>query len=242
MRSHNGVDLPRYREITHTDANCDLHVHTAQTDGKARIEEILVRASELGLRRVAFTEHVRKSTAWFDIFAQEVRNTALSYPAIEVLVGCEAKALDVNGTLDVSPEILRQCDIVLGSVHRFPANDGGYVNVASLSAEETQRIEFSLAMGLLEAGPIDVLSHPGGMYARRFERDLPPELQKALMERALDRGVAIEINSSYLQEPSRFLELCALVNPPVSIGSDMHDLKDLGSCRDMLMAHIGRQV
>lgn len=231
------LGFPNYRDLTEADINCDLHLHTVRTDGKAGIAEAITHASRLGLRRIAFTEHVRKSTEWFQSFVEEVRKGAVSHPEVEVLVGCEAKALDPHGTLDVSPEILAECDIVLGSVHRFPAEDGGYLDFGSLLQDEMLHIEFALAMGLLDTGPIDVLAHPGGMYARRFKTDFPTDMQAALMNRALQRGIAIEINSSYLHNASEFLALCAIINPTVSIGSDMHDLQDLGSCRDLVKSH-----
>ena len=54
--------------------------------------------------------------------------------------------------------------------------------------------------------------------------------------RTARRGVAIEINSSYLVDVDAFLRLCQEVDPIVSIGSDAHKLEELGRCRDVLRA------
>lgn len=223
----------RFLELQDEDINCDLHMHTNQTDGQADIEAVMAQSAAVGLSRIAFTEHVRRETDWFDEFAAEIRRVQPQYPQVEVLVGCEAKALDTMGGFDASSSLLAQCDIVLGSVHRFPDGHGGYLDFAKMSAEMTAQTEFELAMGLLETAPIDVLAHPGGMYARRYG-DFPPDLMGQLMEKGLERGVAIEISSSYVQDMDAFLALCREVNPYVSVGSDMHKLTHVGRCRDLL--------
>lgn len=227
----------RFHDLKAHQLQCDLHVHTTRTDGEADIQKLLWRAGECGLTRLAFTEHVRRATDWFDDFVQEVRAASTVFPQLQVWVGCEAKALDTRGAFDASPELLNQCDIVLGSVHRFPDGQGGLLDFAAVPQEDFAQIEFDLAQGLLEAAPIDVLAHPGGMYARRFKTDLPASLMRELLEHANQRAIAVEINSSYTQDLPGFLALCAEVNPYVSIGSDVHRVEKLGHCRDLLIAH-----
>ncbi|MDJ0795924.1 MAG: PHP domain-containing protein [Calothrix sp. MO_167.B12] len=223
----------RFLDLHWSDINCDLHMHTSRTDGKAGVSEILQLSVQQGLSCVAFTEHVRKDTKWFPEFIQEVRSEAEAYPQLQVLIGCEAKALDATGGFDVSEEILAKCDLVLGSVHRFPNYQGGYLNVSHLTPEEFAQIEFELALGLLKFAPIDVLAHPGGMYSKRHG-EFPTKLMRELMEVSLERQLAIEINTSYLRNLPNFLDLCTEVNPYVSIGSDVHRLKQLANCRDQL--------
>ena len=223
--------------MTAEDINCDLHLHTTRTDGHADIEAILREATVRNLACIAFTEHVRRETDWFEGFADAVRKNAANYPKLQTLVGCEAKALDIHGSLDAGENILSQCDIVLGSVHRFPDGQGGLLEFATVPQDEFARIEYELAVGLVVAAPIDVLAHPGGMYERRFGVDLPVNLMRQIMLKSLEREIAIEISSSYLQDFDSFLALCAEVNPLVSIGSDMHRLEELGRCRDRLIAH-----
>jgi putative hydrolase len=230
---HKPYQFRRFLDLQWSDINCDLHMHTSRTDGKATVSDILQLSVHQGLSCVAFTEHVRKDTDWFPEFAQEVRSNAESYFQLKVLVGCEAKALDFNGELDVSEEILAECDLVLGSVHRFPNGQGGYINVSHLTSQGFAQIEFELALGLLKFAPIDVLAHPGGMYYR-LHGEFPAEFMRELMKVSLERNIAIEINTSYIRNLPNFLELCAEVNPYVSIGSDMHRLEQLANCRDQL--------
>jgi putative hydrolase len=119
-------------------------------------------------------------------------------------------------------------------VHRFPDARGGFLDFAALDAGATAEIECELALGLLRGAQIDVLAHPAGMYQRRYGR-YPDTLFRRMLETSLERGIAVEINTSYLFEIEPFLELCNVVNPFVSIGSDAHGAEELGRCRDALL-------
>lgn len=224
----------RFKDLTSVYVNRDLQVHTVATDGKATVGEMIMRAEDLGLNEIAFTEHVRRTSHYYNGFTAEV-HSARQRANVRVYVGLEAKAFDENGTLDASQEALSQAEIVLGSVHRFPIGGGRFVVAGQFDYEEAARREFALALGLIRYAPIDVLSHPGGMCQRAFGR-FPEELFEELMLVSLERGIAIEINIAYTVDLERFLALCQKVNPFVSIGSDAHQLNELGTCRDALRA------
>ena len=230
---NNSSKFVRYHELNRNELNVEYHIHTNQTDGKASVEDILRNAHEKNLSAVAFTEHVRKDTDWFKEFAEVVRNKGENYPGIKVYVGCEAKVLDKNGRLDVSGEILNLSDFVLGSVHRFPDNGGGYIDFDKLDAKSIAEIECEFSLALLKKAPIHVLAHPGGMYQRQHG-PYPEHLFRRLFEASLERDIALEINSSYLADFEMFLDLCQEFNPYVSIGSDVHTLDEIGYCRDLL--------
>ncbi len=224
-------EFVRFRDLTPELVNRDFQVHTVATDGRGTVRELIDLAAEIGLGEMAFTEHVRKTSTYFGAFAAEVR-AAREGASLPVFVGIEAKADSDDGDLDASPEILADAEIVLGSVHRFPIG-GELVEAKTMSYEEASQREFRLAMGLIRNAPIDVLSHPGGMCQRAFG-EFPADLFEELMEASISRSVAIEINSSYTRDMDSFLELCAKVNPLISVGSDVHRLDDLGSCRTIL--------
>ncbi len=231
---NNTSKFVRYHELNRNALNVEYHIHTNQTDGNASIENVLRNAHGKCLSAVAFTEHVRKETDWFKDFAETVKKKGKDYPGIKVYVGCEAKVLDKTGRLDISEEILNLSDIVLGSVHRFPDNGGGYIDFNTLDAKSFAEIECELALALLEKAPINVLAHPGGMYQRKHGT-YPENLLRKLFKASLKRGIAMEINSSYyLADFGMFLDLCQEFNPYVSIGSDAHTLDEIGYCRDLL--------
>src|SRR5579862_2621934 len=198
------IAFPRFRDLDAAMLGAELHTHSTWTDGKAAVAAVIQRATELGLASIAITEHVRHgSEEWFHRFADEVRAAAQAFPNMKVLVGCEAKALTNSGeplaVLDVAQEVLDDCDIVLGSVHRFPDGSGGLLNFADLDAESMARTETELALGLICHAPIDVLAHPGGMYTRRHGV-FPAELRRQIVSEAIARDVAVEINSRYLTD------------------------------------------
>lgn len=231
----------RFSELNKSLINIEYQVHTTYTDGHASIEEIMETAEKRCLTSIAFTEHVRRSsTDWFLDFARKVRQEATRFPSLTVYVGCETKTLDYNGTLDVSDEILQQCDIVLGSVHSFPDGKGGYLDFGCLDPKSFAEIECELALGLLKNAPIHVLAHPGGMFARKCGLPYPEPLYRKMLEASLKRKVAVEINSSYLKNFEEFLNLCSEIDPYVSIGSDVHHLEEVGRCRDILNRHSNR--
>lgn len=224
----------RFRDLGREQLNVELQVHTRWTDGQATVIEILHAAKERGLAALAFTEHVREDTPWFPRFRDEILSAKRDFDDMSVYVGCETKAMDDAGRLDVSQDVLDLCDIVLGVVHRLPDGRGGYLDFKRLSYEETAEIEFRLSMGMVKNAAIDVLAHPGGMSLRRHGR-FPETYFRDLMKATLERPIAIEINSSYLVDMPGFLALCEEVNPFVSIGSDAHQLSELGHCRDQLL-------
>ena len=217
----------RFNALRPQHVNRDLQIHTTATDGEATIEEILAQAEALGLIEIAFTEHVRKQSSYVPEFLASVRAARVAR-RVRVYAGFEVKAEDDRGTLDIAPEALAQAELILGSVHRFPV-DGMLKPASSFGFEEAAQRELELALGLLRYAPIDVLAHPGGMCQRAFGR-FPDDSFRTLMRVSLERGIAIEINTSYTQDLDRFLSLCREMNPLVSVGSDVHRLSDLGAC------------
>jgi putative hydrolase len=224
----------RYSQLTEKTLNVELQVHTNWTDGKGDVATLLALAQQKNLGAIAFTEHVRHTTDWFDAFAKAVREGAKQTPDLVVYLACEAKALDTCGTLDVNDDILHACEMVLGSVHTFPKNLNGIADYKTASYDDFAKAEFELALGLVMHAPIHVLAHPGGMSLRKFGR-FPDHYYKTLMQASLQTGVAIEINSSYMRDIPAFLDLCREIDPVVSIGSDVHDLEDMARCRDEVL-------
>ena len=231
----------RFSDLDAESIDVEHHVHTIYTDGQGTIEEVLAEANRRNLRSLAFTEHVRRDTDWFGRFVDEVRRVAEGYPDIRVLVGCEAKALNRDGELDVSEDILAEVDLVLGSVHRVPDERGAYVDYRALEASACADLELEYAMGLAVNTVVDVLAHPGGM-TQRIHGFFPREHFEAIMCATAESGVAMEISSSYLREPLGFLDLCHSFNPIVSIGSDVHRVESIGECRELVRSFLSRRT
>lgn len=218
----------RFNEMDNDKTNYDFHIHTNQTDGTDTIETILKKAKEKNIISIAFTEHVREETDWFDSFADNVRKSAEKFPEITVFVGCETKALDNKGRLDVTDKILGKCDIVLGSVHRIQKDKNEYIDFSQIDPFRLAELELEMSIGMLENSPIDVLAHPGGMYSSRYG-GYPTNYFKEMMRVSAGNGKAIEVNSMYLKNAYDFFEASSHINPYISIGSDAHKADDIGN-------------
>ena len=225
------VEFSRFSELHGRYLNRDLHVHTSRTDGENTTVEMVEAARRCGLSEIAVTDHVRRSSDWFADHARDIR--AQSSADLAVAVGLETKILDADGTLDATPEMLAEADLVLGSVHRFPDGAGGLLEFATLSPQQIIETETSMALALVRSSAIDVLAHPGGM-SQRWTGSFPESHYRVILEEAKRRAVAVELSSSYIADLRSFMELCREVDPLVSVGSDAHRVGDVGRCRDLV--------
>lgn len=226
------MKFKRFNDITKTDLNFDFHMHTVWSDGESRCEDMIKQAKIKGLKKIAITDHVRRDTKWFDNFKNEIES--FREGSIEILVGFEAKALDYNGNLDATQDMIKKADIVVGTVHRYPDGKGGLIpltKVKNLGMEKAAENEFKLALGLVGNKDVDVLGHPFGVYSKNF-KEFPKHLVKKILEKSLETGVAIEINAKY-KLPKEFFELLREINPYVSFGSDAHTSNDVGKFDDL---------
>jgi len=210
----------------------DYHIHTTFTDGKSSIEEYILAAINKGLSAIAFTEHVRKSSGWFGTFSQEVKKVRKAYPQLKVYYGIEAKTLDFQGTLDATPEMINESEVVIGAVHRYPDLDN-LSELEQISPEKAARMEYEASMGLIENAPIDILAHPGGIY-ETYYGDFPVGYFREIVKSAKQFNVAIEISSKYCRSIKEWLEICKSEDVLISLGSDAHSDSETGTILNTL--------
>lgn len=211
----------------------DFHMHTKWTDGIQSVKEMHVSATEKGLKAILFSEHARKtSTDWFSKFAAEVR--ALPSERCQALVGVETKVDDFDGSIDTHPEIIRECDLVMASVHRFPGEVGDVKGMKDISAEDAIDREFRLALAVLDHPHVDILGHPFGMCHRRFKTNVPDAHFVALIQKAAKTGVAIEINPHYHPDPWKIIQWCRQYGALFSLGSNAHNIDEVGRVQRVL--------
>ena len=220
----------RFNEINKSKIHCDFHIHTNQTDGDSSIEEYIERAIELGLKEIAFTEHVRKSSKWYNSFTERVQRIRKNFAdKLNIFYGIEAKVLDLDGNIDAEAEMISNSEIVVGSVHRYPNGKNRYFNFKDLSVEDAAKMEFEFACALLKNPSVNILGHPGGVFERQFQKDFPNNFYMEIIKKANYFNKVIEINSRYLKNPKDFFKLCKMFNPLISFGSDAHNVEELGN-------------
>jgi histidinol-phosphatase (PHP family) len=232
---------------------CDLHTHTRfSADSSASMEAMCRRAIELGLRQIAFTEHVDYVPAdiGYGFFrpaaflAEIARCRKLFGDRVTILAGVEVGEL--NRFRPQADELLASYpfDLVIGSLHWV---DDDLVFESSYfwgrSEERAFREYFAAVEAMCRGGGFDVLGHLDvvkrygyDIYGRAdlspFENDIRP-----ILEAIIHHGIALEINTSTCRRPVNRTSPDALVlgwyremgGERVTFGSDAHNLDDLAA-------------
>jgi DNA polymerase (family 10) len=179
--------------ITQSDMRGDVHMHTVETDGRNTLEEMAQAARERGYEYIAITEH-SKNLAFANGLddrralehAARIRAMNGQSEGIHLLAGIEVDIL-ADGSLDLSPEVLAQMDLVIASVHS---------HFQQSPEEMTERL-----VRAVSSPHVSLLGHPTGRILLRREAyafDLA-----AVLKAAAAHGVAMELNAY----PDR-LDLC----------------------------------
>lgn len=206
----------------------DCHLHTSWTDGAATVDDVYRTAVERGLTTILYSEHSRKtSTDWFGDFADEVR--ALPTTPCRAYVGTEVKVESLGGDIDTSETIRSRCDFVMASVHRFIDPHGQTMQFAETDPRQAVELEYALTWAVLPNSEVDILGHMFGMSYRRFKQTPPEEKIRALIARAADHGVAVEVNSHYHPSTLKMVRWCQEYGARITFGSNAHALDEVGA-------------
>jgi DNA polymerase (family 10) len=213
--------LPRL--IEPKDIRGDLHMHTIESDGRARLEEMAAEAKSLGYEYVAITDHSKALAMANGLdearaveFAKQVREINRGRPGIHVFSGIECD-IRRDGTMDLAADALAELDFVIGSVH-------SYMNLEP--AEMTDRM-----LRALECPQLRLIGHPTGRLLLVRE-PFPFDFERVAAE-AARRGVWMEINSS----PERLDLYDALLRQAKALGvrfvinTDAHHPRHLHNMR-----------
>jgi len=165
----------------------DLHVHTvASGHAYSTVEEITKEAARKGLKMVALTDHgpgLPGGAHRYHFWNLRVMPEELN--GVRILKGIEANIINAGGDIDLPEDYLEPLELVHVGFHPSCGYENGSV------AQNTETLIKAMDNPL-----IDFVVHPGNA---KFPID--PE---TLVEAALEKGVALEINnSSFLPTSSR---------------------------------------
>jgi histidinol-phosphatase (PHP family) len=232
---------------------------TCSADGVSSIEEHARQAKVVGLTEVGFSEHVDldprdKSYGFFDPerYDLEIGAARETVPGVQLRQGIEITYQSRLEARLVSFLASHSCDYVIASVHLVDYSDGWAIvsepgAMAAFFAGHSQRQAygpyFAELLRAAQSGMGDVLGHLdlvkrfgvgeyGPLDPLAFEEEL-----REVLRAVVHRGMGLEINTSGLrQSPGEpyppltvvrwFRELGGEV---VTVGSDAHHAKDLGS-------------
>jgi DNA polymerase (family 10) len=175
--------LPRLIELS--EIRGDLQMHTTASDGKNSILEMARKAKEMGYAYIAITDHskaVRVAGGMDEKqlakHLKEIEKANGQISGFRILKGVEVDILP-DGTLDLKDDILRECEVVLASVHsRFNMEEG----------EMTRRV-----IQAIRNPNVKILAHPTGRLI--LEREPFKINLQEVVKAAVDHGVVLEINA-----------------------------------------------
>ena len=192
------------------DLKSDYHVHSNYNDHSSKelsIEKVTRYAEQINLSTLAFTEHVRKTSDWIPKYLEEIDRIHSSGTKINIISGFEAKILK-DGTVD------------------FPEGYEGYFLIASFhTMYYDKQIWLSALKSTISLPYVKVIGHlaPEGSFELTDNELI--ELSKLLNENTK----TVELNAKYRRPPMRWLQIFKNNNVNFHLGSDAHQLAEVGN-------------
>ncbi|RKH38212.1 DNA polymerase/3'-5' exonuclease PolX [Corallococcus sicarius] len=205
--------------VTLEDVQGAVHAHSTWSDGRNSLEEMARAAQALGLKYLTITEHSEAA-----IYAgglkvddlkrqwEEIDRVNEAVPGVRLLKGIEVDILE-TGALDYADSVLEQLEIVIASIH------------VRHSLDEDQMTRRVLAA--LDNPHMHVLGHPTGRLIQ--SRDPYPLRMEEVLERAAERGVAVEVNGKpqRLDIKAEYVRMAVTRGVKLVASCDAHRQEDL---------------
>jgi putative hydrolase len=188
----------------------DYHVHCNYNDHSAldlTIENVIERAEKIGLITIAFTEHVRKTSAWTEKYLSEIdyysKNSKLN-----ILKGFEAKIL-ADGSIDCPAIYENQDFFIIASFHTKYADKDTWLDAL---------------LKVINNKNVNVIGH----LAPEDEFVIDKEEIMGIAHSLVANNKIVELNAKYRRPPIELLKIFKDVGVRFHLGSDAHSLKEIG--------------
>ncbi len=214
----------------------DLHVHSlASGHAFNTIFELVAYAKTIGVETIAITDHGPSMVGAPHLGYFEVLNRIpKKIDGVNVMVGCEANIIDLDGNIDIPIEIQRSLDLVIIGLHQrtpYPKGTSIFENTTAL-------------IKAIRNNRVGIIAHP---YRTIFPVDI-----EALSKAAHESRVALEVNLHHLsvcdeeelKQVGLMLEFVSRMNGKVVVSSDAHIAQEIGddSILERLSFHIPTQI
>jgi DNA polymerase (family 10) len=210
--------LPKLIETA--DLRGDLHVHTDYSDGHHSLRQMALAAKQRGLKYLAITEHsdrlkVAGGLGGHRLLQQmdEIDRLNGELKGLTILKGIEVEILE-DGQLDLADDVLKELDLVAGTVHSH----------FGLSPEkQTARI-----LRAMDRPHFTFLAHPTGRLIH--ERQPCRVDMTQIIRKARARGCFLELNANprRLDLNDIYCQMAKEEGVLVVINSDAHRMDDFG--------------
>ncbi|WP_346729661.1 DNA polymerase/3'-5' exonuclease PolX [Corallococcus exiguus] len=208
--------------VTLEDVQGAVHAHSTWSDGRNTLEEMARAAQALGLKYLTITEHSEAAIHAGGLKVddlkrqwEEIDRVNAAVPGMRLLKGIEVDILE-SGALDYADSVLEQLEVVIASIHVRHSMD---------EDQMTRRV-----LAALDNPHLHILGHPTGRLIQSRE---PYALRmEEVLERARERGVAVEINGkpARLDIKSEYVRQAVGLGVKLVVSCDAHrqdDLKNL---------------
>lgn len=210
----------------------DTHMHSIYSyDGQMCLKDMIMKGISLGLKYMAFTEHLEFSQITikqflnrYQVYCNEINKLQEQYPNITLMKGVEfsnperyPQELEIVNTLDL--------DYIIGSNHNYPQNNS--------EAEILKYYQSILKM--VRLGGIDTLGHLDYIRRKHDDSIIKDDIIKEIYTYLIKYDIALEINSSAIRRsgldsfPSsqKLAIYKSMGGTKVTIGSDAHRLNEI---------------
>jgi putative hydrolase len=187
----------------------DYHVHSSYNDHSSpdlTVRNALETAEKLGLRTLAFTEHVRRSSTWIPQYIHEIRSYSLR-SKVKVITGFEAKIL-ADGSIDCLEDYSRTY-MVIASFHT-PYPD--------------KKIWMNALANAIENPDVNIIGH----LAPEATFTLDKYEIESIASKIVENGKIVEINAKYHRPPRDWVIIFKDRGVNFRLGSDAHSLSEIG--------------
>lgn len=212
----------------------DYHMHTTYSDGENSPEEMISAAVSMGLKRIAITDHVWKSSDWTEEYVNEILRLRTKYKRrIEIMIGFEAKAINIDGLIDASEYMISKSHFKMGCIHRIPTSNEEYIFLSRDQIMENKTEAYNnwlvTTLNMLMNENVDMIGHP---FLALFKYEIIPKQSdiKRIFNVAVKYNKSLEFSSRYCytnQYYSKLLEDKPFFLNYIKYGSDSHSASEL---------------
>lgn len=187
----------------------DFHVHCNYNDHSSpdlTVPNVVKYAEKIGLRTIAFTEHVRKTSDWIPEYLNEIQHIS-SNSNIETIAGFEAKIL-IDGSIDC-PQNYADKYFLIASFH---------------TRYDDKQVWLRALEKAIENPNVEVIGH----IAPEPSFSLKPNEIAELADLIVQNDKIVELNVKYHRPPKDWIQIFKKNNVRFHLGSDAHSLDEIG--------------
>lgn len=191
----------------------DYHIHCNYNDHSSpdlTVPNVVKYAKDRGLRVIAFTEHVRKTSDWIPKYLNEIQHIISSIDSnrtLEIISGFEAKIL-IDGTIDC-PEKYADKYFLIASFH---------------TEYRDKQVWLEALEKAIENPNVDVIGHIAPEASFTLELDEVEQLANLIIQ----NNKTVELNVKYHRPPKEWIKILRKHNVHFHLGSDAHSLDEIG--------------